>query len=45
VLLQDRDPAGVAVAAQVLEDHRRRHLGVPVEHLGDRVPVRIELGA
>jgi hypothetical protein len=45
VLLEDGDPAGVAVTPQALQDDRGRHLGVGVQHRGDGLLVRIQLGA
>jgi pimeloyl-ACP methyl ester carboxylesterase len=44
VLLQDGDPAGVAIAAQALQDDRGRHLGVAIQHRGECVLVHVELG-
>jgi hypothetical protein len=35
IVLQDRDAALIAARLEVLEDHRRRCLGVCIEHLGD----------
>jgi hypothetical protein len=45
VLLQDRDPARVALPAQALQDHRGRRLGIVLQHPRHRVLVGIQLGA
>ncbi len=44
VVPENRDPALIAGSAEMLQDHRRWHPVVNVQHLDDRTAKRIQLG-